>query len=261
MPFAEQLRAELVAAAERRLAARRHRRRLAFGGAAAAALGGAAAALLLAVVPQPTAAAADVEVRIGRRTIAVALAELEHRPERIERALQAAGLAVEVRAVPVGPSNVGRFVGHESDRSLPPELERLDASGESFRGFSLPLGWPGALHLLVGKPAGRHEPYTVFSDATQPGEPLACQPVVGRPLRAVADLLAEVDRAVRGLAVEGTEARSLSAVELAAPGWASWTVASVHAISDQELVVQLVPPGAPLRPASPIAGCAHGTAR
>jgi hypothetical protein len=251
-PFAARLRAELLAAAERGLAARRHRRRVAAGGMAAAVLGGAAAALLV-LLPHPTPAAADVVVRISGGTVTVTLVDLEHRPERIEAAVRAAGLAVEVRAVPVGPSNVGRFVGQESSGPLPPELEPIDATAEGFRGFALPAGWPGELHLLVGTPARAGEGYAVFSDATQPGEPLACQAVAGRSLGSALPPLRASGLALRGLAVEGTTTRRLAQDELEARRWARWVVEGVDATSARELVVRLVPPGSPVaaRPSCP----------
>jgi hypothetical protein len=256
-PFAERLRAELVAAAERQVALRRQRRRRALGGAATAALGG-VAALLLVVLPAPSPAAADVVVRVEAGTISVTLVDLEHRPDRIEEAVRAAGLDVRIRAVPVGPSNIGRFVGQEST-VLPPELHLIDATEQSFRGFALPVGWAGSLDLLVGAPADPDEPYAVFSDATEPGEPLACRLLAGRRLDAGAGDLRAADRLLSGLAIEGASTTSLSAGELAARRWSAWTVAGVDATSAGRLVVRLMPPGSAVDRTHP-AGCPEGLA-
>jgi hypothetical protein len=253
-PFLDALRTELVAAAARQVATRRRRRRTAVGGGAAALLASLVAVVAL-VLPTAVPASAGVVVRVRNGTITLTLEDLEHRPDRIEAAARAAGLAVRVSAVPVGPSHVGRFVGQATSGGLPPELRTIDQDGETFRGFALPEGWPGRLELLVGAPAGPGEAYAVLSDATAPGEPLACADLAGRPLGEVLGVLRRPGLRLRGLALDLEDERQPQGVaDLAAPDRAAWRVLEVEAASSSELVVWLVPPSAPA-PAHRPAGC------
>ncbi len=242
----DELRQQLVAAAGRE--ARRHRRRplAAAIGAALAAL----SALALLVLPS-NPAAADVVVRIRHGVIEVTLVDLEHRPERIEAAARRAGLDVTVRAVPVGSSSVGRFVGQDSSGPLPPELVRLHDGPAGFRGFALPEGWAGRLQLLVGRPAADDETWARYSDATAPGEALACRAVVGREAAVVADELADAAVSVRYRVAEDGGVRLLRPTQVIGSRWSSWRVAGADGIRHDEVVIRLVPATDPAAPSPP----------
>lgn len=250
-PFVDALREQLVAAARREVRRRRRRPVL----AALATGAGAVVAAVLLVASPPAPAAADVVVRVHGGMVQVTLVDLEHRPERIEAAVREAGLHVSVRSVPVGPSSVGRFVGHDSGGPLPEDLRPLDDGPAGFRGFALPEGWPGELHLLVGAPAGPDELWARFSDATAPGEALACRSLVGRPAGAVVAELADAAAVVHYRAAGPDGVLPLTPTEAASPPWSRWVVADAIGTRYDEVVVRLVPPAdAVAPPAGPRCG-------
>lgn len=197
-----------------------------------------------AVAPFEDAATADVVVRIDDHDVVVTLEDLEHRADRIEAAVREAGLDVSVVAVPVGPSRVGRFLGQGSSGPLPPELRWVDQGPDGSRGFVLPVGWPGTLHLLVGAPAGADQPYAVFSDALRPGEPLACRDVLGHPARELAAQLADGDPEldVRWEAQGPDRNRPVPARSIRTGPEGAWVVVGVEATSRTAIVVRLAPP-------------------
>src|SRR3546814_12874518 len=55
--------------------------------------------------------------------------------------------------------------------------------------FSVPRRWTGNLTVFLGRPARTGESYYSFSDAYDPGDPLACTWTFGEPLEALADAL------------------------------------------------------------------------
>src|SRR3546814_18360479 len=55
--------------------------------------------------------------------------------------------------------------------------------------FSVPRRWTGNLTVFLGRPARTGESYYSFSDAYDPGEPLACTGTFGEPLEDLADAL------------------------------------------------------------------------
>ncbi len=252
-PFVAELRRELLAAARREVRRRRRRPLMAAVAAGAAAV----VALVLVLVPQPTPAAADVVVRVHDGVVEVTLVDLEHRPERIEAAVREAGLDVRVRSVPVGPSSVGRFVGEDFGGTLPGELEPVDDGPAGFRGFLLPVGWSGELHLLVGAPAGEREVWARFSDATAPGEALACRAVVGRRGGVVAAELADAPLTVRYRAQGPQGIQAVSPAELESAPWTGWIVAEALGTRRGEVVVHLVPPDEAPRAEPPHPGCSR----
>ncbi len=250
-PFVDELRHQLLAAARREV--RRRRRRPLVAAVAAGAT--AAVALVLVLVPGPTTAAAEVVVRVHDGIVEVTLVDLEHRPERIEAAVREAGLDVRVRSVPVGPSSVGRFVGQDSGRTLPGELEPVDDGPAGFRGFLLPLGWSGELHLLVGAPAGEREVWARFSDATAPGEALACRALAGRRADVVVAELAGAPAAVRYRADGPDGIQVVRPAELQSSPWSGWIVAEALGTRRGEVIVHLVPPANAPAPGPPHPGC------
>ncbi len=181
-PFEQALRDELMAAARRP-----PRRR-----APRAALAAVAAVVALAVVigssltRDPTPAGADVEVTHENGRVILRLTDLANTPEEIEAALDPEGFDIRVTAVPVGPSNVGRFVGQVATDADLVDLDFIRVDGVTYLGFSLPEQWDGSLTLLLGRRAGAGEGYATASNAFAPGEPLACSGALGDPLHEVA---------------------------------------------------------------------------
>jgi hypothetical protein len=238
--FVVQLRGELLAAAARVAEQRRRRARRAAVGTTVAAV---AAAVVLVVLPRPDAAAADVVVRRTRGAVEITLVDLEHRPDRIEAAAREAGVDLEVRAVPVGPSSVGRFVGLWTSTSLGPAPRRLHDGPEGFRGFSVPEGWPGSLRLLVGAPARRDEPYARASDALAPGEPLACRPVVGRRAAELARSLPRQGIHLRFIVRDVGVTHVVERDDVERGPWAGWVATQAESTARGEVVVDVVAPG------------------
>jgi hypothetical protein len=150
---------------------------------------------------------------------------------------------------------VGRFVGEESGGPLPGELEPVDDGPAGFRGFVLPIGWPGELHLLVGAPAAEREVWARFSDATAPGEALACQAVVGRRADVVAAELADAPVELQYRADGPGDIQVVPAAELRSPPWSEWIVAAALGTRHGEVLVHLVPPAVARATAPPRHGC------
>jgi hypothetical protein len=233
------LRAELVRAAARRRT--RHRPLVAL-------LGGLLLAGAALVALRPVPALADIELELRGDRLLVRLEDLEHRPEHIEGVLRGVGLDASVVAAPVGPSEVGRFVGTLDDARLPSEVHALDHGGATFAGFSVPRDWTGHLELRVGRPARDGEPYAVFSDALAPGEPLACRRLLGRPAGAVLSELAETTLDVRVRA--GTAPLRRPGAFLEGPD-AALVVHGIDAATPHQVVVRLGPPSPALATVRP----------
>ena len=188
------LRDELVRSAWRQRARHRRRRVLVSIGAAAVAASIAIVAVLAVGSSDPVAAGVEVEVVDGR--IVVELTDVETRPGVVEAALRDVGLDAVVTALPVGPSNVGRFVAAESN--LPGGVD-ADIDQQSFVVFSAPVGLRDRIELGLGRPA-EGETYAAASDAYAPGEPLSCSGLYGQPvqhLRAFADDHPELEISVQ----------------------------------------------------------------
>jgi hypothetical protein len=128
-------------------------------------------------------AAADIHVSHEDGRVVVRLTDLQNTPEGIERATDKAGLDIEVKGVPAGPSQLGRFVGSAVDRGGADDVKYQRKGGVTFVAFSLPEHWPGELTLYLGQPAKPGEFYQTSSDAYAKGEPLACSNTFHRPLR------------------------------------------------------------------------------
>lgn len=181
-PFERALRDELMTATRRP-----PRRRVARSGLAGV-LAVAATALLIgsSLLGDPTPAGADVEVTHENGRVIVRLTDLANTPEAIEAALDPEGLDIHVASAPVGPSNVGRFVGQLTTDADIVDLDYIRVDGVTFMGFSLPEHWDGSLTLLLGRAAGPGEVYETSSNAFAPGEPLACTGALADPLTDVA---------------------------------------------------------------------------
>lgn len=141
--------------------------------------------------------AAGVEVLRDERGVLVRLTGTGAPPDAIEQAAAAEGLDVTVREVPVGPSNVGRFVS-ATGSELPEFVELIDADGTgTARGIRIPFDFEGGVALSVGRAARSGEDWAVASDATRPGELLACEPVHGMDLGEAAELASSAAGSVR----------------------------------------------------------------
>jgi hypothetical protein len=178
--FETALREELMAATRR--PPRRRREKLAVGAVLVAFVAGLVWVGVASISSSPPAAA-DIHVSHKDGRVTVRLTDLQNTPDGIERATDKAGLDIEVKGVPAGPSQVGRFVGSFVDRGGADDLEYERKGGVSFIAFSLPEHWPGKLTLYLGKAAKPGEFYQTSSDAYAKGEPLACSGTFRRPLR------------------------------------------------------------------------------
>jgi hypothetical protein len=250
-PFTEALRDELVRAAERQASGATPKKRR----AVPRSLVLAAAALVLAVLASalllssPKAAKADVRIEQRDGRIIVTLVDLEHRPGFIEKAVREAGLDITVKALPVGPSRVGRFLFEADATGDAPDLQTIDQQGSSFVGFSVPVGWTGHLKLYVGRPPAAGEAYGAFSDALAPGEPLACLDLVGKPASAVAKAVDGRDLDVTFVVSregQGVVRLPLSKVETSA--YADWVVVRLTALSPKRISVDVAAELPPILP-------------
>ncbi len=183
-------------------------------------LGAAAAVVAVvgaAMVARPDAAAAGVEVVVDAQGTSLYVTDRDTTPEEIEAAAAEAGLDLRVVAVPVGPSNVGRFVG-ASGSELPAGLELVEReSTDGYTGFHVPLDFDGWFELQMGRAAEPGEEWAVLSDVTAPGEPLACEHLAERPLSEVLEQLAPIGPSrVRVMLLD--EARWLEQDEVSAYG-------------------------------------------
>lgn len=197
--FLEDLRSQLLDAADRMeesapapapaSRSRRTGRRLAALAAAAALVVAVTVGALLATGGDH--ASAGLEVIDQGDHLEIRLTDVETRPDEIEAAARAAGVDVAVEEVPVGPGNVGRFIGSYAD-GTPPYLT-IDENDptSAFMGFSIPAEYPGQLRLLLGRAAQPGEEWRAASWATAKGGLLECQEVVDRPLREVLQLAVE----------------------------------------------------------------------
>ena len=174
-PFQEALGAELRAAAYRDLERRRRRRLRTRVGAAFAAV---VAAVTGTFALWPSAASAGIDVRVRDGNLEVRIVDLQTDPREVAREMEAHGLPVEVMGIPTGPSAVGRFVSLRLDEGVIP-ITRSGSDGYSFDGFIVPDDYPGKLLIGVGVEAKRGQGYDYGSDALAPGEPMACQDVIG----------------------------------------------------------------------------------
>lgn len=230
--FEQELGDELYAAAVREQQRRRRSVRAMVAAAAAVVAGGVA-------IAWPNPAAADVEVRIEDGTLHVRIADDDVTPDEVLEAIEDEGLEASVVGLTTGPSGVGSFV-----RATVPgggaQPAVSDEVGAAFRSFSLPAGWTGDLVIGVGIAAEGDEVYDALSDPFGPGEPLRCQGVLGRPLRDVADRLADLSVSVR--AFEGdllvAEATLMDAL---ASEHADWIVESGIAVSAIDITLDVVP--------------------
>lgn len=224
-PYRAALRDALVSAVETKLVRQRRRartRRVALTMAAIVAI----VATVVTVTLPDDRADASLEVAASDGLLVVRLIDFESRPDEIVGALRNAGINAEVEAVPVGPSNVGRFVGASAteDRAIKIVHDRRF----SFASFSVPEGFQGLLRLSLGRRAEQGEQWRAASDATAEGELLACLRVRGLTPSEAARLVADVPASVSWVAIPdgvlepGTELR---------PPYATWRVVDALAPS------------------------------
>ena len=251
--FLADLRDQLVSAAARRaedLAAARAatpvgpsprplgravRRMVELAAAVVVVLGIVVAALLLR---DPTPASASVDITIEGNDLVVRLTDLETRPEQIVSAAKEAGLDVRVRTVPVGPSQVGRFIGAAAT-SMPPELRPTDGSPLAFTGFRIPRGWDGTLSLSLGREAREGEEWVGVADALAPGGAAACRDLLDVTVDEAAGVLGELGLDVRWFVFDPTEQE----VTGRHADYASWRVISVMSTSPDAVLVQATSDG------------------
>lgn len=181
---------------------------------------------------------ADLDIVVDGNDLIVKLSNLDTSREEIERAAADFGLDLTIEEVPVGPTNVGRFVNSVASK-LPPELEPLDGQ-DRFTGFRIPKDWDGELALSFGRPARPGEQWVIASDALADGEPAACMPLIGMTVTEANDLLTERDVSVRWLAIDS--AATTYSQHNTEP-IKDWIVINVAATSPTDLVVQVTEDG------------------
>lgn len=242
-PFVEALGDELYAAAVRQTSpagrARRRRRRLLVP-AGAITIGATFIAGILLMVARPNTAQADVRIERADGRVTVTLVDLEHRPRHIEQRVRAAGLDVSVTDVPVGPSEVGRFVGNVTT-DLPRELRVIEGGPATFAGFSIPARWSGSLELQVGRPARAGEPYAAFSNAFARGEPLACTPLIGRPAAQSLAVLAarHLWGSFLAISTDPGDTRPVAVDDLRSSGLDDWVIVAADATSASHVLIRI----------------------
>jgi hypothetical protein len=239
--FASSLRDELVAAGNRRLLQRARRRRALLVTAVFAAIAAAAFAGTGLLRTQQASAGVDIKVENGQ--LLVRLTDLESRPDVISSALRAAGLSATIEAKPVGPSEVGRFIGAAGNGPLPPELQAIDERDGTFAGFALPERWPGQLELLVGRRAEATETYFRPSNAFARGEPLACSNLAGMTIAGAVDN-APAGLPIRVVAISETgQPEQFGSLADAAVMRPSYLIAGAQAFSPADVVIFATPDG------------------
>jgi hypothetical protein len=250
LPFAERLRADLLAAAAERSGRPSKRRRslqLASIGAAIIAI---VVAIVLVQVHGTKVASAGVDITIENGQIQVRLTDLEHRPQVIEDAVRAAGIDLTVQDAPVGPSLVGKFVTNVSSAPIEALVQPVDVDHlGNFGGFAVPVDWKGHLDLVVGRPAVAGELYLRASDAFAVGEPLHCSALrTATGGEAASELpTSTVHFRFRAIDPNTFAATDLVADAVAGSAYASLEVASAEAISATDVVIVLTADGLPLQ--------------
>ena len=104
------------------------------------------------------------------------------------------------------------------------------------------MGWDGPLELHVGRPARDGEAYAVFSDALAPDEPLACRSLLGRPAGAVASEIDATDLEVTFQPEARPPSGPLTAGQVRAGPFRSWTVTAIDAPDASRVLVRLGSP-------------------
>lgn len=239
--FEAALRAQLLQASDRSHQLARRRRRVTQLGAAVLVVSVGAFAVSLSRAT-PAAAGVDIQ-RVGDR-LEIRLTELEQEPGVVQRALREAGLDVTVAAVPTGPSRVGHFVG-EIGSALPAGVAPLPGENPAaFRGFSVPVGWPGHLELRLGRVAEAGEHYATAVDAFAAGEPLACSDVLGA---SVADAAGALEASGLDVKVAPSDApeRGLSLADAVASR-PTWRIVRGSSISSTSVNLVITPEGTPV---------------
>jgi hypothetical protein len=182
--FQDRLQVELERAAAQ---PRTDRRRIGIAVAAAVLVLGALGGVLVSV-SRPSPAAADVEIIRRDGVVTLRLVGQEYDADAIERSARDGGVELAVQDVATGPSLVGRFLNITFDGPNAVAVQRLSGAGIGYVGFAIPDDWPGRVLAAVGRPAKNGEAYGQTPDATSPGEPLACRPILGSPARAAVDV-------------------------------------------------------------------------
>ena len=236
-PYQAKLRQALVDAVEVKRR-RQHRqavtRRVAFAFVAMVAV----VATVVTITLPDDRAEASIEVEIRDGSVFVRLLDLEARPQEIVGALRSAGIDAIVEEVPVGPSNVGRFVGSSSEQAEAIHIFR--EAGSTFTSFSLPQNYEGLLRLRVGRAAAPGEQWSASSSATAKGEVLACRSLGGLTPAEASSRLDGARARVTWLAVP--DGLLEPGAELHAP-YADWRVIDALSPSEGLVVIRLTADG------------------
>lgn len=240
--FLDELRQELLSAAgdERRRHARRRRARTGLLALAATIICAATSISFIAL--QNDEAQAALRVTVVADGLLVEIDDLNATPDAVEAAAQAAGLQLSVTPVPVGLSNVGRFIALTSDQPVT-SIERVgvDPVSGSFTGFRIPNGFDGTLDFEIGRAARPGEQWVATSDALAPGEVLECQDLVGATAVDAAEATSKLDLDRRWFSVSSDRGAREIGGDLS--DYSSWKVSRVLATGDNEVLFELTESG------------------
>ena len=238
-PYQAKLREALVGAVATKRVRDRRRTVARRGVLAIAAIVAVVATVVTITLPDDRAdASIDVEVREGR--VFVRLLDFESRPDEIVAAMRNTGIDVVVDEAPVGPSNVGRFVGYTSTQSGAGIHVVRAGSTLAFTSFSVPEDFAGVLRLSLGRRAAVGEQWRASSDATAKDEVLSCRELRGLTALEASHQLAGAPASISWHVVPGGVLEP--GAELSPP-YDTWRVIEVLSPSQGLVVVNLTADG------------------
>jgi hypothetical protein len=182
---------------------------------------------------------AGIDVRTRDGLVYARLLDIESRPDEIVAALRSAGINASVDLVPVGPSNVGRFVGSRATQTA--SITVVDGDAYSFKAFSINEGYRGELVLELGRLAAEGEQWRGASNAMAKDEALSCLNLYDLTPPDAIHALSGVHASVRWM--DARHARILDAGEELRAPYANWRVIDALSLSPGDVVIRLTVDG------------------
>lgn len=237
-PYEQALRDALVRAVPVQLARSRRRavrRRAVFALVISLALIG---TIVTVALPEDRAdAQIDVVTRDGQ--VYARLLDLETRPGEIVAALANVGITATVETVPVGPSNVGRFLS--AGGSMPANFRIMDGDRFSYRAFSVAADFRGELRITLGRPAADGEQWRGVSNAMAKDEVFSCHNIYGLTPVEATRALSGITASVRWMDARAGQDVAQGA-ELREP-YASWRVIDAVSFGPGQAIILLTADG------------------
>ncbi|MFI0423140.1 hypothetical protein [Spongiactinospora sp. 9N601] len=159
---------------------------------------------VVGVLAYSAPASATLDIRREGRNYVIMVIDLYADSHKYQSQLRAIGLDITLRMTAVSASLVGQvIVMPVPDGPIPKAGVRIDdqikpISGKGTCrkwgevcpvGLKIPVGYRERAEVLLGRAARPGEKYGALAPIDGPGEPLHCVPYVGRPVRAVRELL------------------------------------------------------------------------